>query len=695
MAPAPDALAWPPGLPPEDRERSPRTGLVRAHWETIADALLAGAWRHAAPRGAMLHLPGGRASRHGRASDGLEGYARTFLLAAFRLAGARGAARGDLATRYAEGLAAGTEPGHAESWPVIEPFSQPMVEAAAIAVALHETRPWLWDALPDAVRQRAADWLAGSVGKPHPANNWLLFRVVVNEFLASVGARHDPDEIALDLDRVEGFVRREGWSSDGPGAHYDHYVGWALHLYPILWQRMGGAARDPARCARFAARTRRFLADFAHLFGADGAPLFQGRSLLYRFAAAAAPWAGALAGATPLAPGATRRLASGALRYFLARGAVRDGVLTMGWHDEFLPLAQSYSGPASPYWASKGFLGLLLPPDDPVWTACEEPLPVEQGDFVRALPAPGWLAAGTHSDGIVRVYNHGSDHFPALAWALSEPGAGPDDALYRKLAYSTASAPTQGGDADARDADAQVALEDAVEPFAPGLARGSRSRRARIHPIAAVDRFAASAFHPGETALVRGRPFPILLERVETVSIAHGAAELRIHHAATFGRRRLCDGGFALADAAAPPRAEQGPDFCVVRAGDGRVSASITLHGFAEAALERFEGQNAHGRFAAAPVLVSPGSLRSEGVFVALHLLTRNPGFSVDAARRAVLAVEVERRIVRITCRDGAAYWVQLVAADEVDEDWGGTRLAGAVRFARRAPDGACFVWRG
>src|SRR5690606_30763780 len=148
-------------------------------------------------------------------------------------------------------------------------------------------------------------------------------------------------------------------------------------------------------------------------------------------------------------------------------------------------------------------------------------------------------------------------------------------------------------------------------------------------------------------------------------------------------------------DAAAPPRAEQGPDFCVVRAGDGRVSASIALHGFAEAALERFEGQNAHGRFAAAPVLVSPGSLRSEGVFVALHLLTRDPGFSVDAARRAVLAVEVERRIVRITCRDGAAYWVQLVAADEVDEDWGGTRLAGAVRFARRAPDGACFVWRG
>jgi hypothetical protein len=642
--------------------------------------------RFATPRCALLHLPGGRPSMHGRQSDGLEGYARSFLLAAFRLAGAAGEAPGDLASRYAEGLAAGTESGHAESWPAITPMSQPMVEAASIAIALHETRPWLWDTLPGAVRQRAVDWLSGSLGQRHAPNNWLLFRVVVSEFLASVGAPHRPEELAHDLDLVESMARRDGWYSDGPGRNYDHYIGWAMHLYPVLWARIGGASRDPARCARFFARTRQFLADFSHLFGGDGAPLHQGRSLVYRFAAAASPWAGALADATPLAPGATRRLASGALRHFLARGAVRGGVLTLGWYGEFLPMAQPYSGPASPYWASKGFLGLLLPATHPVWTAREEPLPVERGDFVRALPEPGWLVAGTRCDGLVRVFNHGSDHFPRFPWATEgEDQPLPDDPHYRKLGYSTATGPSLGGDADRRDADAQVAL---VGPD------GARSRRARIHPIAAVDRFAASCFYPGETAVVQGHAFPVWLERVETVSIARGAAELRVHHAATFGVRWLHDGGFAVADESGEPAIERGPGWCAVRRRDGLTSASIALHGFGDAPhAERFEQQNAFGRYAAAPVLVSDAPLGAEGVFVALHVLTGDPTFDPAALRQTVASVTIERRCVWIACADGARFFVQLVAPDSLDVAFAGGRLTGPVRFARASPDGTRFAF--
>ena len=32
----------------------------------------------------------------------------------------------------------------------------------------------------------------------------------------------------------------------------------------------------------------------------------------------------------------------------------------MGWHREFEPVTQMYSGPASPYWASKAFLGGVI-----------------------------------------------------------------------------------------------------------------------------------------------------------------------------------------------------------------------------------------------------------------------------------------------------------------------------------------------
>lgn len=129
-----------------------------------------------------------------------------------------------------------------------------------------------------------------------------------------------------------------------------------------------------------------------------------GRPLTYRFAAASALGLGALTGDSPWSPGTSRRLVSGALRYFLDRGAVgADGQLTLGWHGPHEASLQRYSGPASPYWASKSFVCLLVAEDDPLWKAAEEPAPIESADRYLALPAAGttrWArAAGTAGDG--------------------------------------------------------------------------------------------------------------------------------------------------------------------------------------------------------------------------------------------------------------------------------------------------------
>lgn len=64
------------------------------------------------PGRALLDLPG-RPSRSGVRSDGLEGYARTFLTAAFRVAGAKGEDPHNWLERYADGLthAAPAPPG--------------------------------------------------------------------------------------------------------------------------------------------------------------------------------------------------------------------------------------------------------------------------------------------------------------------------------------------------------------------------------------------------------------------------------------------------------------------------------------------------------------------------------------------------------------------------------------------------------
>ncbi|MEU9212589.1 DUF2264 domain-containing protein [Streptomyces sp. NPDC048415] len=409
-------------LPPDDPTLSPYTGYTRAHWEAVADSLLSAVAPYATDGGALYHLPGEHTSWSGRLSDGLEGYARTLLLAAFR--------RDEkVLERYADGLAAGT----AGVWPRVEHRSQPLVEAASIALALRLTRPLLWDRLDDGVRQRAAQWLGDALtAEPWPCN-WELFPVTVGGFLQEIGYEREASGAAIDrgLERIEQWYVGDGWYTDGPGRAFDYYNGWAMHLYPVLHAWL---ADDSRLLDLYGGRLEAHLADYARLFGGDGAPMLQGRSLTYRFATTSPLWLGALTGRTPLSPGETRRLASGALRYFLDRGALdEDGLLTLGWHGPDEALLQGYSGPASPYWASKAFLGLLLPPDHEVWTAPEEVGPTERADAVTPVGPPNWLLQSTRSDGLVRLHNHGSED------ARYDP-------YYTRLAYSTVTWPSESYD---------------------------------------------------------------------------------------------------------------------------------------------------------------------------------------------------------------------------------------------------------
>ncbi|RRR71675.1 DUF2264 domain-containing protein, partial [Streptomyces sp. RP5T] len=409
-------------LPPEDRTLSPYTGYTRAHWEAAADALLVAVEPYATEDHALYHLPGDRQSWSGRLSDGLEGYARTLLLAAFRQDAAA-------LERYADGLAAGVS----GVWPRIEDRSQPLVEAASIAFALRITKPLLWDRLDDSVRQRAAAWLGDALTAEAWPCNWELFPVTVAGFLSSVGYEPEASRKAIErgLERIEQWYVGEGWYTDGDGRKFDYYNGWAMHLYPVLHAWL---AEDDRLLDLYGGRLSRHLDDYARLFGADGAPLHQGRSLTYRFATTAPLWLGALTGHTPLPPGQTRRLASGALKYFLDRGAVDSrGLLTLGWHGPDQAVLQGYSGPASPYWASKAFLGLLLPADHEVWTAPEEPGPAERADALTPITAPNWLLQSTRSDGLVRLHNHGSEDVRY-------------DPYYTRLAYSTVTEPSKSYD---------------------------------------------------------------------------------------------------------------------------------------------------------------------------------------------------------------------------------------------------------
>ncbi|MGW5688861.1 DUF2264 domain-containing protein [Nonomuraea sp. NPDC003754] len=597
-------------LPDADRSLSPITGWTRAHWEAAADGLLAAVEPYRSHDRALVDLPG-RASWS--RCDGLEGYARTFLLAAFRVAGG-----GDPAVLepYAEGLAAG--PGGA--WQPIADHSQPMVEAASIAIGLRLTRAHLWDRLPAAVQERALDWLGDALIREHVDNNWHLFPVAVAGLFGDLGL-DDRGATERGLARIEAWYEGDGWYRDGDGRNFDHYNGWAMHLYPVIHAYLGGPAEP------YASRLRAFLTNYGAAFDTNGSPVYHGRSVIYRFAAAAPVWAGELLGVSPYSPGTARRLASGAAAHFLTGGRAlsREGLLTLGWYGPHEPSLQAYSGSASPYWAAKGFLGLLLPPDHPVWTAVEEPGPVERADQAIGLPGPGLLIHSTAADGLVRLVNHGSDKQP--------PGGAPDDPLYQRMAYSTRTGPTTPApavpaaaqdapaspqDTAASSQDTPASCEDAPADNHVGLVfDGEVTPRGPITPRGAGPGWAASSCRPTPSTLI------------ESVSVVHGPHEVRVHRVTAPAGTLVRQTGWALPAAGA--RTVTGAD---EPTGAGELtSALLPLHGFTAATELKAPGGTVFGPDAVVPAL--DGTVPEPGaVFACVVTLSAAPVTSAPPAFR-------------------------------------------------------------
>jgi len=531
-------------LPDDDRALSPFTGWTREHWVAVADAILDGAARHASPAQSLIRYPGTPGGL-GRAIDELEGFTRTFMLAAFRIAGDPDGTQ-DLAERYARGIAAGVDPGHPERWTRLDEHNQAKVEAAALALGLHLTRDTVWARLDERARQNTIDYLAASIGAHYWPNNWVWFRIMVSHFLESVGGPFSLDDRTEDFALLDTFDLPGGWSRDGVGRNFDHYCGWALPFYPVFWAQMVDG--DPAhaeRVARYRSRLDDYLDDALHLIGADGAPLIQGRSLTYRFATAAPAWAAAFGGSSRHDPGLLRRAASGQVRHFVDRGAPdADGILTLGWHGEWRRIAQNYSGLGSPYWASKGMLGLALPAGHPAWTATEQPLPIDRGPFARTMTAPGWLATGT-ADGVVRIVNHGTDH-------RVEDSLQPDSAVYAKFGYSTATSPTLDAASAAAPLDGTVALlREALPSHRSGFIAGPVRE---LDGSTLVGSSRSQAHWPVDFSFVpdhgvseyEGRT--VIGPWIDTVSLVRGAWEVRFVrvHRDGFAGEALRVGGWAL-----------------------------------------------------------------------------------------------------------------------------------------------------
>lgn len=323
-------------------------------------------------------------------------------------------------------------------------------------------------------------------------------------------------------------------------------------------------------------------------------------------------------GVSSLTPGTTRILGSAALKYFNDGGAFGSAdVLSCGWFGSFRTMAETYSGPASPYWTSKGFLGLLLPAGHPVWTATEKGGPVVAADSVRLLPAPGFLLSSTAADGVVRLANHGSDNHPGIM-----PG---DDPHYSRLAYPTRTAPEY-----CAPLDNHIAVLDVFN--APSR-RTAIHRRDRTTPDTL-----ASAHRPvwGDAGFETDSPWLIT-----SATAIRGPWELRLHvvESGTDQTARIREGG------------------CAAAAGGDVSTFLIPVLGYTESGVENVAGSNPMAPATTIPWLSGVhGGTRS--VFASLAVLTGDTA-AVTWLASAALNPELSELdgvvTVTITAPDGAA----------------------------------------
>jgi hypothetical protein len=412
----------------------------------------------------------------------------------------------DLEELTRRALVSGTDPRSPCYWGAGEPrgeYDQRTVESSQVAFATWQSRGRVWERMSQPERDNLVAWLDRFGRRPAAwRSNWALFWALNHAARKALGAEHDQATIDSALDYLEGVYCGDGWYDDGMRRgvqHFDDYNLWVFATHVLAWAECDGHTQ-PERRERLLERVRLGMERVPSFFAASGAYAEYGRSLSYKFARLGAPlWAYRL-GCWPHSPGLLRRLAGRHLRWYVDRGAIRaDGTLRQELTAGGSPaVRETYISTGATYWAMLAFAGLWgLADDDPLWTAEEEPLPVERGDFTRVFAQPGWVLVGTQATGEVQRFNAGSTaHYPAK---------------YDKFLYATA-APFNVGLADGAPApDSMLCLTD---------------ERGHAH------RSGNDAFAVGEPGWLRMRyrqPAAGGMHTIDTTIVVHGELHLRAH----------------------------------------------------------------------------------------------------------------------------------------------------------------------
>ena len=325
---------------------------------------------------------------------------------------------------------------------------QRQVEASIVAWSVWLLRDLLVPQLSSGQRANLQEWLASCTKVPVRRSNWAWF-TAVNQ-AARIGLAKNWPEFHGDqkwMDEDIAFIDTlaapgtEGWYTDSrEGPVYDYYNFWVFSSHYLYWRKINGAGL-PA----FDKRLRAFLGRTPLFFGANGAHVLYGRSLIYRWAVLTPLVLAYEQGLWPHSPGLLRAIVRRNIEYFWSQGAYDAAhgklraTLTPEGSDS---IRESYIDNGHPYWCMQAFALFLIPRSDPFWTAPEDRLPVEAADFDERFDGTRMRLTGNSRSGEVRWYQgsapaHYGDKYSKLSYsshfpfgiARSDDMTAPDQAL--------------------------------------------------------------------------------------------------------------------------------------------------------------------------------------------------------------------------------------------------------------------------
>lgn len=332
----------------------------------------------------------GRPSQQTARVDAMEGVSRVLPTLAAWLHGREGGASAlhglngkamDTVIILRSAFLAGTDPSHKGYWGKLHACDQRICESADLALALWLSKAQVWDALNSEQQQQIISWFKQVNTLQTVDNNWHLFVLTV-QFVVKALAQEDYVDHHKYL-RVKEFYVGDGWFRDGAKGNYDYYNAWGF-FYSLYW--LDQIAPDFDRAFIHKSMSE-FVSGYRYFFTPNGLPLF-GRSACYRLSAAAPLLAAMDLKLNTIEAGEAKRAFKTNLHYFIANGALKNGVPTQGVFGDDPRLVDNYSGPASSLWSLRGLnIALYGGERMGLWEVDEAPLEIEKQNFDFEIPS--------------------------------------------------------------------------------------------------------------------------------------------------------------------------------------------------------------------------------------------------------------------------------------------------------------------